>query len=63
MKHKLYDSIMNNKRFPKTLGHSFAKEDNIVSSDSEEVPPKKLISFDLVKFFTDIGAPECLNRL
>ena len=54
---------MNNKRFPKTLGHSFGKEDNIVSSDSEEVPPKKLISFDLVKFFTDIGAPECLNRL
>ena len=54
---------MNNKRFPKTLGHSFAKEDNIVSSDSEEVPPKKLISFDLVKFFTDIGAPKCLNRL
>lgn len=56
---KLYDCIMNNKRFPKTLGHSF--EDSI--PDSEEEPPKKLISFDLNKFFTDIGAPECLNRL
>ena len=50
------------------------EEEEILSSDQEEdkkededegdkkKKPGK-ISFDIVKFFTDIGAPECVNKL
>ena len=51
------------------------EEEEILSSDQEEDKKKDedddadkkkkpgKISFDIVKFFTDIGAPECVNKL
>ena len=70
MKKKIYESVMFNKRFPKTLVHDFIKEDTpkkLGDSDSEssekDAKTKKVVNFDLVKFFTDMGAPECINKL
>jgi hypothetical protein len=97
---KIYDMILFNKRFPKTLGHAYVKD--FIDSDDAFVTPKlskassskpkaleargafkdpssedfsdsdtegqakkskKSIKFDLVKFFTDIGATECIKKL
>ena len=33
------------------------------TSDTEDKEKKKGIKFDLVKFFTDLGAAECLKKL
>jgi hypothetical protein len=100
---KLYDTILFNKRFPKTLSHVYLKDfidtgassgplipaklskhqssspkkmsviyesssshgsDSFNGSDSEDSKEKKKgIKFDLVKYFTDIGAAECLKKL
>lgn len=60
LRKKIYDVIMFNKRFPKTVNHSF---DEFEKRDEETGEKKKVlnIKFDIAKFFTDIGAPECIN--
>lgn len=101
---KLYETILFNKRFPKTLSHVYLKDfidtgasegpliptklskhqtsspkkmavihestssyssDAHEDSDNEDSnkDKKKGIKFDLVKYFTDIGAAECLKKL
>jgi hypothetical protein len=66
---KLYDCIMFNKRFPKTLLHDFtSKEEDkrstaLDSKESNENSAKAKIRVDLVKLFGDLRAPECVKRL
>jgi uncharacterized protein (DUF849 family) len=62
IKRKIYDTILFNKRFPKTLAVNFLNtaEDK---KDVEEETKAKALRFDLVKFFNDVGAPECINKL
>lgn len=59
IKDKIYDVIIFNKRFPKTLEISKA----IHKGSVEEEKKKSKIEFDLTKFFTDVGATDCLNKL
>ena len=60
IKAKIYDVIMFNKRFPKTLEVSKA----IVKTEAEDEDKKNHhIDFVLTKFFTDLGAVDCINKL
>ena len=58
LRRKLYDSILFNKRFPKSL--EISKQ--IVKKEDEKKDEKK-IEFDITKFFTDMGALDCINKL
>jgi len=63
---KLYDCIMFNKRFPKTVSNQFLSlyGDRLVKTkEEEEEVAKPKINFDLEKFFKDAGAPECIVKL
>lgn len=60
IKKKIYECIMFNKRFPLTLNHKFI---HFEEDEEEEKQEASKIKFDLVKFFTDIGAPECITKL
>lgn len=60
IKHKIYDLIIFNKRFPKSL--EFAR--GIVKGTAEEEETKKQrIDFDINKYLTDLGIPEGINKL
>ena len=63
IKAKVYETIIFNKRFPKSLGLDFLKPDEEVSDDKSDTSTKNEVNFDLVKFFTDVGAPECIVKL
>jgi len=60
MRTKIYEAILFNKRFPKSLEVS-----KMIVKDEEEKEEKKEedINFDLEKFFKDNNAPECINKL
>lgn len=74
---KLYDCILFNKRFPKTLLHDFTspepKDARLPTEEegggdkdakgSTAKTKKKIVRVDLVKLFGDLGAPECVKRL
>lgn len=49
---------MFNKRFIKTYSHSLNEQE-----EEEKKDKSKNIKFDIVKFLTDIGASECINKL
>jgi len=51
--------IIVNKRFPKTLEISKVLQ----KGNAVEEKTKSKIDFDLNKFFTDVGATDCLNKL
>ena len=75
IKIKIYDTILFNKRFPKTLEISRAPPAPKTDNEEQESGPdgemgsarKKLkdskIDFDLTKFFTDLQATDCINKL
>ena len=66
IKKKLYECIMFNKRFPKSIATHFTEtkeESKEEKKEKEENGPNPKINFDLAKFFTDAGAPECINKL
>lgn len=51
---------MFNKRFPKSLEIS---KHIVKGASKEEEKKKQHIDFDLTKFFTDLGVPDCINKL
>lgn len=61
IKQKLYDAIMFNKRFPKSLAVS--KQITKEQPDQEEEKKKLEIDFDLTKFFKDHELLDCINKL
>ena len=61
IKTKIYDVVLFNKRFPKTL--EVSKQIVKTNPDGEEEKKKKHIDFDLNKFFADQGASDCINKL
>jgi len=63
IKQKLYDCVLFNKRFPKSL--EINKQISHEKSNKEEEKEKKKgeIDFDLNKFFKDNGLLECINKL
>jgi hypothetical protein len=70
IKTKIYDIILFNKRFPRTLELSRdppapKTEDDGPNDDSVKGSARKngKIDFDLTKFFTDLGATDCINKL
>jgi len=64
LKSKVYEAILFNKRFPKTLLHDFAKADEPLDDvENEQGVKKRASNFDLAKFFADVGAPECIVKL
>jgi hypothetical protein len=60
IKHKIYDVIIFNKRFPKSL--EISKHITKGATD-EDTKKKQHIDFDLTKFLTDLGVPDCINKL
>ena len=48
-----------NKRFPKTL----EIQKRIVRDEDKKEKANKKIDFDLTKFFQDLGALDCINKL
>lgn len=59
IKQKLYDTVLFNKRFYKTLEISKA-----ITKDKEDEEKKDLkIDFDLTKFFKDNDMLDCINKL
>jgi len=60
IKTKLYDVIMFNKRFPRSLEIS---KTIVKTDDDEENKKKQEIDFDMTKFFTDLGIIDCINKL
>ena len=61
IKAKIYDVILFNKRFPRSLevSKSIVKGDE----DEEEAKKQSKIDFDLTKFFTDLGIADGINKL
>jgi hypothetical protein len=60
IKKKLYEVILFNKRFPKSLQVS-----KMIVKDKKEKDEKKkgIIDLDLTKFFKDNDAADCINKL
>ncbi len=63
IRRKIYDTILFNKRFPKTLEISKQIVKSDENKEEEEKKKKPQIDFDLTKFFTDLGALDCINKL
>lgn len=63
IKSRVYEALLFNKRFPKSLLHDFTKPDSPSEDPEEEVAKKKAQDFDLAKFLADVGAPECIVKL
>ena len=61
IKHKIFDCILFNKRFPRSL--EISKHIVKGTATGEEDKKKQHIDFDLTKFLTDLGVPECINKL
>ena len=59
IRHKVYDSILFNKRFSKTL--EITK--SITAESTKDEKKKQKIELDLNKFFQDMGAMDCINKL
>ena len=62
IRRKVYDSILFNKRFPKSLEISKQIEKGEISLEEQKKKAQK-IDFDLTKFFSDLGAKDCINKL
>lgn len=73
IKTKIYDTVLFNKRFPRTL--EISRDPPAPKVEDEDGPDhegvqgsarkgkKSKIDFDLVKFFTDLNATDCINKL
>lgn len=59
LKKLVYDTVLFNKRFPKSL-----EIDKAITTEREDKDKKKeIIDFDLVAFFKDQGCLDCINKL
>ena len=58
---KIYEVVLFNKRFMKTISHSYDHVEE--EEEKKEKEKSKNIKFDIVKFLTDIGASECMKKL
>lgn len=61
LRRKLYDCILFNKRFPKSL--EISKQFNKEKEEEKKDDKNKKIEFDLTKFFSDLNALDCINKL